>query len=269
MALYETERPKTKTELYKEKLKERELYSNNFLDRFTENGAGAPLRNIDGTIMTKRRNMLSNYDDTYQAQRNATPNPLSLNNNNSDYNLNNNTQFYNQQTNNNLNNTIGFQRENNLMNDFGFNDNINNNNYQNINLYQTLNNNTNNLNNNDIYNGNYNNQNENTHPDFSSSFHRRPQSQTVLNNLYNNNINSQNNNIDDNNDPFGNNYKGTGIIPRDRNISDEDKKNQNKLLRDTWLQEMEEKKAREAKQKQEQIELDLKDEMSYQKERKN
>ena len=262
MALYETERPKSKLELYKEKLKERELYSNNFLDRFTENGAGAPLRNNDGTIMTKRRTMLNNnYEDIYQNQRNATPNPLSLNNNN-DNTLNNNTQFYNQQTNNNLNNTIGYQRQNNLMNNYGFNDDTNN--YQNSNLYQTLNNNTNNLNNN--YN-NYNDQNENSQPDFSSSFHRRPQSQILNNNTYiNNNINSQNNDIDEYNDPFGNNYKGTGIIPRDRNSIIEDRKNQNKLLRDTWLQEMEEKKQREAKQKQEQIELDLKDEMRYQKE---
>ena len=38
----EMNKPKSRREQYQEKLKERDLYSNNFLDRFTENGAGAP-----------------------------------------------------------------------------------------------------------------------------------------------------------------------------------------------------------------------------------
>ena len=57
-------------------------------------------------------------------------------------------------------------------------------------------------------------------------------------------------------DDYGNSYKGTGIIPRDRGIN-EDKKNQNMILRDIWFKEIEEKKIRKEKEKQRQKELDL------------
>jgi len=91
-------RPKSKAEIYKEKLKERELYSNNFLDRFTENGAGAPLRNKEGNVITKRKTLLNNnYEDYYLNQGNRSTTPLSYNYNqqiNSLQEINNNNNFY-------------------------------------------------------------------------------------------------------------------------------------------------------------------------------
>ena len=259
----ETNKPKSRREQYQEKLKERELYSNNFLDRFTENGAGAPLRNNDGSIITKRRTMLNNdYEDIMLSQRNATPNPLNYNTN-----LMNQTNL----TNNN----------NNIINN-------DNNNYFNNNFYQTLpnrnidinniykNDNTNNINN--------ENQNDIINNDFQmTNFHRRPQSQNNYNNTLNSNQNNNNNqfinrgynninninNIDQENnirnDPFGNNYQGTGIIPRDRN-SEEEMKYKNQILRETWLKEIEEKRIRDAQRKKEQQELDLKYEERYRRE---
>ena len=249
----EMNKPKSRREQYQEKLKERDLYSNNFLDRFTENGAGAPLRNNDGSIITKRRTMLNDdYEDILLSQRNATPNPIN-------YNLNQQMNLLNQ-TNTNNNNIIN-------------NDN-NNNNYYNNNFYQTLPNRNIDLNN--IYNNDNNinngleNQNDNIiNNDFQmTNFHRRPQSQINQNNNqfinrgYNNiNNNGQENNI--RNTPIGNNYEGTGILPRDRN-SDEEKRIKNQLLRETWLKEIEDKKVREAQRIKEQKELDLKYEQRYQ-----
>ena len=257
----ETNKPKSRREQYQEKLKERELYSNNFLDRFTENGAGAPLRNNDGSIITKRRTMLNNdYEDIILSQRNATPNPLN-------YNTNQQINLMNQTILNNNNNIT----------------NNDNNNYFNNNFYQTLPNRNIDINN--IYkNDNNNNINENQNDiinnDFQmTNFHRRPQSQNNYNNTLNSNQTNNNqfinrgynniNNIDQENnirnDPFGNNYQGTGILPRDRN-SEEDMKYKNQILRETWLKEIEEKRIRDAQRKKEQQELDLKYEERYRRE---
>ena len=257
----ETNKPKSRREQYQEKLKERELYSNNFLDRFTENGAGAPLRNNDGSIITKRRTMLNNdYEDIILSQRNVTPNPL---------NYNTNQQI-------NLMNQTNLNNNNNITNN-------DNNNYFNNNFYQTLPNRNIDINN--IYkNDNNNNINENQNDiinnDFQmTNFHRRPQSQNNYNNTLNSNQTNNNqfinrgynniNNIDQENnirnDPFGNNYQGTGILPRDRN-SEEDMKYKNQILRETWLKEIEEKRIRDAQRKKEQQELDLKYEERYRRE---
>ena len=257
----ETNKPKSRREQYQEKLKERELYSNNFLDRFTENGAGAPLRDNEGKIITKRRTMLNNdYEDIILSQRNATPNPL---------NYNTNQQI-------NLMNQTNLNNNNNITNN-------DNNNYFNNNFYQTLPNRNIDINN--IYkNDNNNNINENQNDiinnDFQmTNFHRRPQSQNNYNNTLNSNQTNNNqfinrgynniNNIDQENnirnDPFGNNYQGTGILPRDRN-SEEDMKYKNQILRETWLKEIEEKRIRDAQRKKEQQELDLKYEERYRRE---
>jgi hypothetical protein len=112
-----------------------------------------------------------------------------------------------------------------------------------------------------------------------TNFHRRPQSQNNYNNTLNSNQTNNNqfinrgynniNNIDQENnirnDPFGNNYQGTGILPRDRN-SEEDMKYKNQILRETWLKEIEEKRIRDAQRKKEQQELDLKYEERYRRE---
>ena len=71
-------------------------------------------------------------------------------------------------------------------------------------------------------------------------------------------IQNNNNIIDYSKDPFGNSYKGAGIIPRDRGaIIKEDQLNQNKKLKEIWASEMEEKKRREEIEKQKQKEIDL------------
>ena len=59
----------TKRELYQLKLKEREIFTNNFFDNFNDIGGGAPLRNKDGTVQTTRVSMLNkNYEDLINKQ---------------------------------------------------------------------------------------------------------------------------------------------------------------------------------------------------------
>ena len=265
----ELNKPKSRRELYNEKLKEREIYSNNFLDRFTENGAGAPLRNNDGTIITKRRTMMNNdYEDIMLSQRNVTPNPINYNR----------TQQMNllYQPNDNINNVNNSNIVNND-NDLNY---MNNNNFKtlqnrNININNLYNNNDYIINNNNENQLSNQNQDENIiNNDFQmTNFHRRPQSQTNFSNTLNQYANRTYNNISNNieqennirNDPYGNNYQGTGIIPRDR-TSEVDRRYQNQVLRETWLKEIEEKKLRDAQRKQEQKELDLKYEEKYRRE---
>ena len=263
MAYMEANKPKSKVELYKEKLKERDLYSN--VLRFTENGAGAPLRNNDGSIITKMKSISNtDYDDINLNQRNATPNPINYTNN-QQMNLLNQTSV-NNNIYNNLNNDI-FD--------------MNNNNYSNNNFAQTLPirnrnldlNNIYNINNNNI-NNNIGNENQNEETIINNNYQiinstRRPQSQnnfsnTLNPNRFNNNINLQQENI---NDPFGNSYQGTGILPREKSIED-NKKSQNQILREEWLKEIEDKRIREAKRKQEQKELELRLEQKYEKDKK-
>ena len=262
----EETKPKSRRELYNEKLKERDLYGNGFIERFTENGAGAPLRDNEGKIITKRRTMLNNdYEDIFLSQRNRTPNIIN-NNNNQQINILSQTNSYTNNDNNDINNNY-----------------LNNNN----NFFRTLTNKNVDLNNifndnnsNYIINNDKSNEKENIiNNDFQmTNFHRRPQSQINFSNTLNSNqdninenanrtYNNVNNNIieQENNmssDPFGNNYQGTGILPRDR-TSETDKRYQNQVLRETWLREIEEKKQREAKKKEEQKELDLKYEAKY------
>ena len=265
----ELNKPKSRRELYNEKLKEREIYSNNFLDRFTENGAGAPLRNNDGTIITKRRTMMNNdYEDIMLSQRNVTPNPINYNR----------TQQMNllYQPNDNINNVNNSNIVNND-NDLNY---MNNNNFKtlqnrNININNLYNNNDYIINNNNENQLSNQNQDENIiNNDFQmTNFHRRPQSQANFSNTLNQYANRTYNNISNNieqennirNDPYGNNYQGTGIIPRDR-TSEVDKRYRNQVLRETWLKEIEEKKLRDAQRKQEQKELDLKYEEKYRRE---
>ena len=153
-------RPKSRTELYKEKLKERELYTNNILDNFTNNGGGASLKNEDGSIRTKRKTMLnSNYEDYFLNHINRNSTPISYN--------------YNQQIN-------SLQEMNSNINNNRLMDYNNNNNY-----YQTLpggiiDNNVYNMRNiNDIENNNTENINNNI-----NEYQRRPRSQMNYNNNY-------------------------------------------------------------------------------------
>jgi hypothetical protein len=96
-----------------------------------------------------------------------------------------------------------------------------------------------------------------------TNFHRRPQSQINFDDTLNANRNNFNNNE---NDPFGRDYQGTGILPRDR-TSDEDIRNRNKSLRETWLKEIEEKNKRNEITKQKEKELELREEERLKRER--
>ena len=74
MELYYPPRPKSKLEEYNLKLKERELYTNNILDRFTQNGNGAPIKDIQGKPITKRKAILESikYINEDNPQQNYT-----------------------------------------------------------------------------------------------------------------------------------------------------------------------------------------------------
>ena len=261
-------RPKSRTELYKEKLKERELYSNNVLDRFTENGGGAPLRNKDGSIIPKRRTMLNNdYEDIYLNQRNRTP--ISYNYNQQINSL--------QEMNSNMSNTIN----NNI---YGMNELNNNNNNYNNNFYQTLpigiiDNNVYNMKNiNDTENENNAinndikiNNNTNDYQNQRQTFERRPRSQINYNNNDNNNIpnnqfNNTNNNYRQRNEGRDyDHYEGTGVILKDENL-EENNRRKYRNLREEWLKEIEDKKEREAQRKRKEREEEFKLEEKYRRE---
>ena len=238
-------RPKSRAEIYKEKLKEREIYTNNVLDRFTENGGGAPLRNKDGTIMTKRRTMLNNdYEDYFlNNQRNRNTTPLSYNYNQQinslqdmRYNMNNNTLNYNNNYQNNQNNQNNFYQtlpvgiiDNNVYNMRNVNDRENEN---------VLNNNN--------YNNNYINANNNF-------------------NNENLNVNNNNNYMQRSDVRDYDHYEGTGVILKENGL-DENNKRKYRNLREEWLKEIEEKKEREASRKKREREEELKIEEKYRKE---
>ena len=77
MELYYPPRPKSKLEEYNLKLKERELYTNNILDRFTENGNGAPIKDNQGKLITKRKAILESIK--YLNEDNPRQNNFNIN----------------------------------------------------------------------------------------------------------------------------------------------------------------------------------------------
>ena len=117
MDLYYPPRPKSKLEEYNLKLKERELYTNNILDRFTQNGNGAPIRDEKGNLVTKRKAVLENIkhidDDISQNQQYRNNNINEINEEN-----NNNNDEYEQYEDNKVNyeqEDIDINNENNLL----------------------------------------------------------------------------------------------------------------------------------------------------------
>ena len=247
-------RPKSRSELYKERLKERELYSNNILDRFTDNGGGSPLKNIDGSVRSKRKSMLNNdYEDYYLNQGNRNTTPISYN--------------YNKQI--NALQDINTNMNNNNMNLMEYNNNF----------YQTLpvpiiDNNVYNMKNiNDVEN---NNDLINNNEFQRQTFERRPRSH--INNInnennyniinYENNTNQQNkiNNYESRNEGRDyDHYKGTGVILKDDNI-EENRRIKYQNLREEWLKEIEEKREREALRKRKEREEESRIEEKYRKE---
>ena len=225
-------RPKSRTELYKEKLKERELYSNNILDRFTNNGGGTSLKYDDGSIRTKRKTMLNNnYEDYFLNQRNRTP--LSYN-----YNQQINSLQEMNSNNNNYNQTLPL----------GI---IDNNVYNLKNINEIENNDTENINN------EYQRQ----------TFERRPRSQINYNNNYSNISTPNINNISRNEGRDYDHYQGTGVILKDNDLIENNKRISNQNLREEWLKEIKEKNEREAKRKQREKEEDLRAEEKYRRDR--
>ena len=124
MDLYYPPRPKSKLEEYNLKLKEREFYTNNILDRFSQNGSGAPLKDEKGNVITKRKAILENIksidDNVTQSQNrrfnyNNEENDDENNNfNNNNYNNQNeeNNEPYNENENYSLKNTLDQNRLN-------------------------------------------------------------------------------------------------------------------------------------------------------------
>ena len=225
-------RPKSKAEIYKEKLKERELYSNNFLDRFTENGAGAPLRNKEGNVITKRKTLLNNnYEDYYLNQGNQgnrSTTPLSYNYNqqiNSLQEINNNNNFYQTLP-------LGV---------------IDNNVYNMQNVNERENNNINN--NNNIINNEYDFRNQ--------TFEKRPRSQ----------INYNNKELRD-----YDHYEGTGVILKENGLEENNRKRYQNLREEWLkeIEEKKEREAlRKQKEREEEYKLEekYKKEMEEQREK--
>ena len=217
---------KSRIEQYQEKLKERETNNDNyFLDRFSGNKLGKTL-NLSNTnsLINQENQNINNFQNNRTLKRNVTPNINTKNN----YNIIENNIFNNGQTGQNYNNIK----------------NINN---------QNLSNNANNIN---YYNNQDNINNINQNSNFNTI--------NTINNVYSR-PRSQNKNKNNNiyiseltNDPYGNDYKGTGNLPRDKggNIK-EDMYNQNQMLKEIWAKEMQEKKMRKEKEKQRQKELDI------------
>ena len=280
--LYYPQKPKSKLEEYNLKLKERELYTNNILDRFIENGSGAPRHDKYGNLSVKKKTVFKDeYDDedfiltqdkntpSFQVNGNISndnnfyntisnsnkfnPNPIQ---NNISENVNTNPRFYQSFSNRrgNLNiDGINNNRQNDLNEDI-VNSNINQS-YDNSNN----NNSTNALNQNQLMqlNQNQNNNNRNVF-----NYSNQDENSTNYSNISYNNINRRKN---VNNSPYGDNHQGLGILPQ----SSESKRQRmirEEALKETLRKEMEEKRIQKELEKKKEIEKDLKAEMKLQKE---
>ena len=233
MDLYYPPRPKSKVEEYNLKLKERELYTNNILDRFTENGNGAPIRDGNGNIVTRRKGILENSkhfdDDISQSQESQRQinnnnyqkeNNFDTNDNFNQYEENEEQNDINNDNNYSLANTLGQKRSNN---------NINYNPMQQESI--NFNNNVNNLINN----------NNQIQPEEKEESKIIPQ---------------KNSNKD-----YNENYQGLGIIPRVSDFKQIQKKMGLDTIQDDLAKAIEEKRIKAEKEKQRQKELELKEDL--------
>ena len=233
MDLYYPPRPKSKVEEYNLKLKERELYTNNILDRFTENGNGAPIRDGNGNIITRRKGILENSkhfdDDISQSQESQrqinnnnykNENNVGGNDNYNQYEENEEQNDINNENNYSLANTLGQKRSNN---------NINYNPMQQESI--NFNNNVNNLINN----------NNQIQPEEKEESKIIPQ---------------KNSNKD-----YNENYQGLGIIPRVSDFKQIQKKMGLDTIQDDLAKAIEEKRIKAEKEKQRQKELELKEDL--------
>ena len=236
MDLYYPPRPKSKLEEYNLKLKERELYTNNILDRFSENGNGAPLKDEKGNLITKRKAILENIkyinDNVNQSQK------INFNNNEENYDINNNNENNNYEENNeqiinNENYSLGNTLSQNQ---------LNNNNSQLIYPNQIEPNNI-----------NYENNNKNPYNLINNPI--VPDKKDISEKIKPNNIIRQNEET----------YEGVGIIPMVSDFKQIQKKMKLDSLQDDLARAIEEKRIREEKEKKKQLELDLKEDLKVRK----
>ena len=236
MDLYYPPRPKSKLEEYNLKLKERELYTNNILDRFSENGNGAPLKDEKGNLITKRKAILENIkyinDNVNQSQK------INFNNNEENYDINNNNENNNYEENNeqiinNENYSLGNTLSQNQ---------LNNNNSQLI--YP-----------NQIKPNNINYENNNKNPYNLKNNPIVPDKKDISEKIKPNNIIRQNEET----------YEGVGIIPMVSDFKQIQKKMKLDSLQDDLARAIEEKRIREEKEKKKQLELDLKEDLKVRK----
>ena len=236
MDLYYPPRPKSKVEEYNLKLKERELYTNNILDRFTENGNGAPIRDENGNIVTRRKGILENSkhfdDDISQSQESQrqinnnnykNENNVGGNDNYNQYEENEEQNDINNDNNYSLANTLGQKRSNN---------NINYNPMQQESI--NFNNNVNNPN-------NLINNNNQIQPEEKEESKIIPQK----------NVNKE----------YNEDYQGLGIIPRVSDFKQIQKKMGLDTIQDDLAKAIEEKRIKAEKEKQRQKELELKEDL--------
>lgn len=285
--LYYPQKPKSKLEEYNQKLKERELYTNNILDRFIENGSGAPRHDKYGNLSVKKKTAFKDEyeEDILLPQDNNAPS-FQINENNSNNNNLYNTMTYSNKSNqgqiqNNISENINtnprfYQSFSNRRGNLNI-DNINNNEQNNLNedivnqsYDNSNNNNANALNQNQLIQKNQNN-NYNNNQNFSninsnrkiSNYSNQNENSTNYSNISYNNINRRTNG---NNDPYRNNYQGLGILPGQSSESKREKMIREEAFKETLRREMEEKKIQKELEKQKEKELDLKAELKLQKE---
>ena len=235
MDLYYPPRPKSKVEEYNLKLKERELYTNNILDRFTENGNGAPIRDENGNIITRRKAILENSkhfdDDISQSQESQRQN----NNNNANENIydnyEENNQYEDKEEQNNINNENNYS----LANTLGQKQLNNNINYNQIQQESV----------------NYPNNNNNRYNFINNKNKIQPEEKEASE------IIPKKNTFKENNEE----YQGLGIIPRVSDFKQIQKKMGLDTIQDDLARAIEEKRIKAEKEKQRQKELDLKEDL--------
>ena len=242
--LYYPPRPKSKLEEYQLKLKERELYTNNILDRFTQNGNGAPIRDEKGNLIIKRKAILENvkYNDISLSQEFQNQNQ----------NENNIIQYQSPQNANGM-------EDNNINND---NDNENNKFENTLNQNQIIINDDNNINDNNKINNIGDNEQYNPYSLINNSpkqINNESKEDSLNNNIISNKSNINRNNIN------SYSYEGIGIIPYVSDFKKIEQKMNLGSLKDDLKMAIEYKRQKQEKEKQKQKELDLKEDLKVKK----
>ena len=233
MDLYYPPRPKSKLEEYNLKLKERELYTNNILDRFTQNGNGAPIRDEQGNIITKRKAVLENIKHLDDISQNQQVNLNKKVNNKENEKYNNNYEQY--------------EYEENEQEQEEINDNIHNDNKSlenSLGQRQLI------------------SQNKSQRTNYNNPLNLVNNSQIKYNSEEKEEIkNNDKKDIEINE----NDYQGIGIIPRVSDFQQIKKKMRLDSIQEDLAKAIEEKKIKAERERKKQIELDLKEDLKVKK----